>query len=179
MSIEKLKSAGGMAAGLLLMLVLLALPLMLLLGAAEISVWALDWIPQAIGIATLGCMLLIPLAIIPATRGLAASLFGLASLVFGACLWLYALAFTYLEWGMLGVVIGVLIFGVGVVVTGTLAAIFSGMWVVLGNVAFLLALFVGTRLLSVWLARLADERHMRKAARETPSEVVIAHKIEG
>src|SRR3546814_6480149 len=89
-----------------------------------------------------------PLAIIPATRGLASTLFGLALFVFGACLWLYALAFTYIEWGMLGVVIGIMVFGVGVVFTGSLAAIISATWVVLGNLAFLFALFLGARVRS-------------------------------
>jgi hypothetical protein len=140
---------------------------------------ALDWIPSTIGIATFVCVVLIPLAIIPATRGFASSLFGLASFVFGLCLWLYALAFTYLEWGMLAVVIGVMIFGVGVVFTGTLAAILSGTWVVLGNLAFLFALFVGARLLSAWLARLADERRARRVMRDTPSSATITQDPNG
>src|SRR3546814_7199874 len=105
MSIAKLKDVGGMAAGFVVMLAFLAIPIMFLMGAAEFSIWALDWIPGAIGIAILACLVIMPLAIIPATRGLASTLFGLALFVFGACLWLYALAFTYIEWGMLGVVI--------------------------------------------------------------------------
>lgn len=173
MSIAKLKDVGGIAAGFLLLLVFLAIPIILITGAAKFSVWALDWIPGTLGIATLVCIVLVPLAIIPATRGIAANLFGLASLVFGACLWLYALAFTYLEWGMLGVIIGVMIFGVGVVFTGALAAIFSATWIVLGNLAFLLALFVAARFLSVWLAHLADQRTLRREMRDSPSKVII------
>jgi hypothetical protein len=175
-STAKLRDAGGTAAGFLLLLAFIALPIMFLLGAAEFSVWALDWIPSTIGIATLVCVVLIPLAIIPATRGLASNLFGLASFVFGACLWLYALAFTYLEWGMLAVVIGVMVFGVGVVFTGTLAAIFSATWVVLGNIAFLFALFVGTRILSAWLAHLAEQRLLRRVMRDEPSRVILTQK---
>ncbi|MBL8649894.1 MAG: hypothetical protein JNL35_05760 [Sphingopyxis sp.] len=169
----KLRDVGGMAAGFLLMLAFLAIPIIFLMGAAEFSIWALDWIPGAIGIAMLACLAVLPLAIIPATRGLSSSLFGLISLVFGACLWLYALAFTYLKWGMLGVVIGIMIFGVGVVFTGTLAALISATWVVLGNLAFLFALFVATRILSIWLAHLADQRTVRQQMRDTPSRVII------
>src|SRR3546814_7998997 len=146
---------------------------MFLMGAAEFSIWALDWIPGAIGIAILACLVIMPLAIIPATRGLASTLFGLALFVFGACLWLYALAFTYIEWGMLGVVIGIMVFGVGVVFTGSLAAIISATWVVLGNLAFLFALFLGARVLSVWLAHLADQRLLRRKMRDAPSTVNI------
>src|SRR3546814_4520035 len=110
---EKLKNVGGMAAGSVVVLAFLAIPIMFIMGAAEFSIWALDWIPGAIGIAMLACLVLIPLAIIPETRGLASTLFGLDPSVFGECLWLYALAFTYLERGMLGVVIGILVLGVG------------------------------------------------------------------
>ncbi len=173
MSLTKSKDVGGIAAGFLLMLIFLATPIILITGAAKFSVWALDWIPGILGIATLVCMVLAPLAIIPATRRIAAALFGFASLVFGACLWLYALAFTYLEWGMVGVIIGVFIFGVGVVFTCALAAIFSGTWIVLGNLAFLLALFMAARFLSVWLAHLADQQAQRREMRDSPSKVII------
>lgn len=179
MSVAKLKDVGGMAAGVLLLLIFLALPIIFLSGVAKFSVWALDWIPGAIGLATLACLALLPLAIFPASRGFAATLFGLVSLIFGTCLWLYALAFTYLKWGMLGVVLGIMIFGVGVVFTATVAAIFSATWVVLVNLAFLLALFVGTRLLSAWLAHLADERRIRRAMRDSPSSVIITQDRNG
>jgi hypothetical protein len=176
MSIAKLKDAGGTLAGFLLLLAFLAVPVIFLLGAAEFSVWALDWIPGTIGFAILGCLALTPFAIIPATRGLAASLFGLAAFVFGACLWLYALAFTYLEWGMVGVVVGVLLAGVGVVFTGTLAAILSATWIVLGNLAFLFGLFIGARLLSAWLGGLAERRLLQRAMQDAPSAVIITQK---
>ena len=179
MSIAGLKNAGGMVAGVILFLAVLAIPIMFLLGAAEFSVWVLDWIPDAVGLATFACVMLIPLAIIPATRGFAAGLFGLASFVFGACMWLYALAFTYLEWGFVGVVIGVMAFGVGVMITGIVAAVLSGTWVVLGNLAFVFALFVGARLLSTWMEHLAGQRHSRRAMRETPSQVTITPKTNG
>ena len=176
---EKLKSASGVAAGYLLLFVFLSIPIFFLLGAAEFSVWALDWIPGAFAIALGACVLLMPLAIIPASRGLAANLFSITSLVFGACLWLYTLAFTYLEWGMLAVVIGVMLAGVGVIFTGIVAAIFAGAWGVLGNMALLFAMFVGSRFLSAWLAHLAEQRRMREFAYKTPSKVTLTRNSDG
>jgi hypothetical protein len=173
MAINKLKEIGGSAAGLLLMLAFLAIPVLLLFGAAQFSIWALDWIPDVIGIAILVCIVLVPLALIPAARGVAAGLFGLASFVFGVCLWLYSLAFTYIEWGMLAVVLGVLLAGVGVVFTGILAALFSATWGVLSNIAILLVLCVGTRFAASWLSESAERRLLLKRMQETPSEVVI------
>jgi len=178
MSIEKLKNAGGLAGGILIFLAMLVLPALLLLGIAEFSVWALDWIPSTIGIAAVVCMIIAPLALIPATRAYASVLFGAASIVFGVCLWFYALAFTYVEWGLLAVIIGVFILGFGVLFTATLAAIFSGTWVVLGNLALLFVLYLGARLLCTWLARSAEQRALRRAMRETPSEVTVSHRIE-
>jgi len=173
MSIAKLKGAGGMAGGAMLFVALVAIPIMFLIGAAKFSVWALDWIPGTIAIATFACALLIPFAIIPATRGLASKMFGIASLVFGACMWLYALAFTYLEWGLLGVVIGILVFGVGVLFTGALAALVSANWIVLGNLAFLFAAYLGARALSAWLTHLAEQRLLRREMRDFPGTATI------
>lgn len=173
MVVAKLKDAGGFAGGLLLVVALIALPVIFLMGAAEFSVWALHWIPSVIGIAMLICLLLVPFAIIPATRGFSAQLFGLISFVFGTSLWLYALAFTYAKWGLFGVVIGVMLFGAGVIAVGTLAAILSGTWMVLGNLAFLFGLFIVTRIASVWLSNLSEQRTLRRAMQENPSTAVI------
>ena len=178
MSVAKLKEVGGMGAGFLLLIAILAIPIILLTGAAEFSVWALEWIPSIIGVATLACIVLIPFGIIPGTRSFASALFGLASFVFVVCLWLYSLAFTYLEWGMLGVIIGVVIFGVGVVATAILAAVFSGTWVVLGNLATLFALFAGAHILSAWLQHLAEQRLIRRAMRENPSRAIIDQNVD-
>ena len=170
---DKLKGAGGIAGGAILLVVILAIPIIFLTGAATFSVWALEWIPGTIGIALLGSLALLPLAFIPTTRGFVAICYGIASFVFGVCLWLYGLAFTYIEWGMLGVFIGVILFGAGVVFTGLLAAIFSGTWVVLGNIAFLFALFIGTRILSGWLSHLAEKHRTKNVLREAPSKVIL------
>ncbi|MFC3096721.1 hypothetical protein [Alteraurantiacibacter palmitatis] len=155
---EKLKSAGGVAGGMLLLLVILVIPILLLFGAAELSLWMLDFIPRIIGIAVFSGIIIIPLAVIPASRGLASSLYGLASIAFGACVWFFALAITYTEWGMLGVIVGIVMFGAGVVLTGIVAAVFAGQWVVLGNLAILLGLYVVSSILRAWLARLAEDR---------------------
>lgn len=173
MANSKFKAAGGAAGGFILLLALIALPVMLLFGAAEFSVWALEWIPNVIGLATLACLLIVPLALIPATRGAAGRLFGAASIAFLACLWLYALAFTYLEWGLFGVIIGVMMFGAGVVLTGVVAALFTGTWMVLANIAILFAAFVITRMMSGWMSHLADQRRLERQLRVTPGSAVI------
>lgn len=162
MANAKLKNAGGAAAGFFLMFALLAIPIIFLWGAAEFSVWAMKWIPESVSISVLVCLIILPLSLIKPLQGLICQLYALASFIFGSCLWLYGLAFTYHEWGMLGVFIGVIAFGVGVIFTGTLAAIFSGTWVALGNIAFLFVLYFVSRLLSVWLDYKIDQRSVRQ-----------------
>ncbi len=173
MPLNKKKEIGSKAAGFLLLLAFMAIPVVLLFGAAEFSVWALDWMPSVIGIALIACLVLLPVALIPPVRAVLGGLYGLASIVFGLCLWLYCLAFTYIEWGILAVVIGVLLAGVGVVFTGILAALFSAAWGVLGNVAVLVGLAVGTRFLASWLAASAEQRLVQKRMSEEPSSAVI------
>lgn len=170
---EKLKSAGGIIGGLAALAVIIAIPLILLKGMAEISVWALDVIPDTIGWATLAAIVLIPVAITPATRGLAAELFAVVSFVYLACTWLYAMAFTYMEWGFIGLVIGIMLMGIGVIFTGGLASVFAGEWTVLGNIALLLVLTVVTKVASAWLADLAAQRKLKAVMRERPPGVTI------
>lgn len=175
-TLEKIKDLGGSAAGVLVVLAVLTIPVLLLAGAAEISVWALDYIPDVIGLAFLVCVALVPFAIIPASRGLAGQMIGLAGLVFGVCLWLYTLAFTYIEWGMFAVVLGVLFAGIGVIFTGILAAIFSANWLVLGNIAVLVVLTFGGRLVGGLLVSSANMRKLRKLAEEKPAEVILTQR---
>ncbi|OYX65546.1 MAG: hypothetical protein B7Y88_07800 [Sphingomonadales bacterium 32-64-17] len=155
------------------MLLILAIPLLFLFGLAEFSVWALNWIPDVFWIAMVMCIALIPLAVIPATRAIAGAAYGIAAFVFIAGLWLYSLAFTYTEWGMIGVVLGVIVAGIGVVFTAILAALFSASWSVLGNLAILIALGLGTRFIAAWLKASAVRRLVRQQMQEHPSEAII------
>ncbi|RIV85401.1 hypothetical protein D2V17_10590 [Aurantiacibacter xanthus] len=173
MLVNKVREIRGSAAGLLLLLLILAIPILFLLGLAEFSVWALNWIPDVFWIAMVLCIAMVPLAVIPAARAIAGAAYGMASFVFLAGLWLYSLAFTYTEWGMIGMVLGVLVAGIGVVFTAILAALFSGSWAVLGNVAILIALGLGTRFLARWLNASAQERLVRQHMQEHPSEAII------
>jgi len=154
-----LKDFGGVIAGIAIMLVIASIGIALLLGAAELSVWALEWAPAVFGIAFSICLLLLlPLAIIPATRGLSGNGFYLASYVFGVILWILSMAFVYIEWGLFPVIIGLILGGIGVVPIAILASIFEGQWAVLGNLTVLIVLTIGLRIFGVWLVEKAAER---------------------
>ena len=173
---DKLKSIGGTVGGLLLLLAMLSVPVILLFGIASFSVWALEWIPATIGIAFIICLVLLPVSLIPAARGWTSFAYEIAGLTFTLCLWLYCLAYTYVEWGMVAVVLGVLIFGVGVIFTALLAALLSATWGVMGNIALLIALVFGSKVIASVLSASAAKRAFLKHAAERPSEVVLTHK---
>ena len=173
MVVYRIKEKGGAAACLLLVLLIAAVPILFLLGLAEFSVWALAWIPDVLWVALIMCIAFVPLALIPATRGIAGAAYGVAAFVFLAGLWLYSLAYTYTEWGMIGVVLGVLVVGIGVVVTAILAALFSASWAVLGHIAVLIALGLGARFLAAWLNASAQQRLVRHHMQEHPAEAII------
>lgn len=176
---SKAKNAGGMALGLIGLAAFLTIPVALLYGAAELSVWALEWTPGVFAaVFWASLLLLIPLALIPPARGLAALGFVVASYAFGLILWIWAMAFTYDVWGLVAVVIGLLFFGVGVVAVAFLAALIKGFWSLLGTFAFLLVLTYGTRAFGVWLGEKDDARRMERArAQEQAENIKPARKI--
>jgi len=109
---SSVKDAGGRVLGGLMLLAMIMIPIALVYGAAELSLWALEWTPAVFQIAFLAMSLMVLLACIPASRGFAANGLIISSYVFGAILWILALAFTYDVWGLVAVVIGLLMFGI-------------------------------------------------------------------
>ena len=171
----KLKDVGLVGMGILILVALIALAASILMGLGEFSLWALDFLPYVFGWSVVASVLMIPLAIIPATRGWASAGYTFVSFAFGATLWLLCLAFTYVTWGLLPVILGLMFFGVGVAVIGTIAALFTGAWTVLGNIVVMFALTFGLRALGFWLSEKHEERRNRLAARQRPSVAIIDH----
>lgn len=156
---ETAKDAGGCMLGAMLMLGMASLGIAALYGAAELSVFVLEWTPPILAIAFwVTILVLIPLALIPATRGFASGGIIISSYVFGAILWIISMAFTYDVWGLIAVIIGLVFFGVGVVAVAIVAALINGLWSMLGGLAFLLVLTYTSRVLGFWLAEKAEAR---------------------
>lgn len=154
-----IKSFGATVLGLAVMLGVLAIGLGLLLGAAAFSIWVLKWtIPVFSWTLIASIVVLMPLAFIPPTRGYAAIGFMIASTAFGSILWLWGMAYTYSVWGLLGIIVGLVMFGVGVVPVAFVAALVHGSWGNLGMFIFAGCLAFGFRMVATRLAEKADER---------------------
>jgi hypothetical protein len=171
---DNLKTFGGVLTGFALVAGLAIFGIAILYGAAELSLWALEWAPSIFGAILLICIvILLPLAIIPASRGFAGNGFYVASYIFGIILWVLAMAFVYIEWGLFAVIIGLVLAGVGVVPIAILATIVEGQWGVLANLAMLLALTYGLRVFGFWLVEKSAERAILKAAEKARAEQKI------
>lgn len=98
---------------------------------------------------TIFCVIVLPpLTLMKRTRGFSAGGLYLASFLFGASLWLYAMLITYDMWGGIGVVVGLLTLGVP---TATIASVIQGNWWNVANLVYGLVLTFGTRILAIYL----------------------------
>jgi hypothetical protein len=82
----------------------------------------------------------------------------LASYAFGAILWLWGMAYTYSVWGLFAVIVGLVLFGGGVVPVAMFAALVHGDWGNLGLFIVTLGIIIGCRVLANWLAEKVDAR---------------------
>ena len=150
-------------ASAIILALLIAIPVLLLLGAAELSAMALGWMPVLfVGIAGAGAGLAAFLALLQSKRGRAAAVALFTSVLLAALLWVWSLAFTYTQWGLLPVVIGLLIFGFGIVPVAAIVAIFEAQWTTLGLFAALIGCIYAFRVVGANLLRQATERAFDK-----------------
>lgn len=170
----RIKEAGSVVLGLALLIGMMTIGVAFLTGTAVLSVWILKWTFPAFAIAlVLSFTLLVPLSLIPPSRGFSAVGFMTVSFAFGAILWVWAMAYTYMVWGLFAVILGMMLFGVGVLPVAMFAALVHGDWGNLGLFAVSGVFTVGSRVLANWLAEKADER----AARLSQPEIT-AHAYE-
>lgn len=158
-------------ASAIIIALLIAIPVLLLLGAAELSAMALDWMPFLFAaIAGGGGVLAGLLAFAHAKRGRAAAVMLFASVLLAALLWVWSLAFTYTQWGLLPVVIGLLIFGFGIVPVALIVAVFEAQWATLGLFAALIGCIYAYRVVGTNLLRQATERAFEKMRGAPPEQ---------
>lgn len=90
-------------------------------------------------------VVLLPLSLLRRTREIAAVGIHCLSYVFGATAWMYGLLATLKLLGAWAVFLGLIMFGLGVVPLGILAAIFHGQWLRMSDLVVLSLLTFGSR----------------------------------
>ncbi len=149
---EKIKGAGGVVLGLGILVAIFLLIGLLLVGGAWLSAKIYPWLQIISGITLVVLVVLfLPLSFFGRTRVFAGNGFFIASYVFGLTLWVWGFLLTYVLWGGFAVIVGLFIFGVGVIPIAILATLFKGMWSTLGELLFLTVLVFGLRFLGFWL----------------------------
>lgn len=93
-------------------------------------------------------LFLLPLLVFHSTRGWAATGMFLSSYIYGFTAWLLGFLATLHLWGVIAVILGLFMFGVGVVPLGVLATLFNGEWSVLLNLILLTGLMFVSRFVS-------------------------------
>lgn len=149
---NKLKDAGTWLLGIVALLAILAIPALFLAGAEWLSERLLPWFILASTLALVFVVFVaLPLSVFRRCRGFTAIASLVASYVFGATLWMWALLLTLALWGTWAVVIGLFMMGVGVVPIAMLATLFKGMWSILGQLVVLIVLTFGCRSFAFWI----------------------------
>jgi hypothetical protein len=141
----------------LTLLILAILPVFLLYGWAWISIRILPVFSWIIAI----WVILMPIVVGALscwgkTRELAATISLISSFCFGVFVWMWALLITLSSWGIWAVLLGLMMFGFGVVPMALLASLLQKDWSIFVQLVCLAALSVGTQIYSVWLRQKID-----------------------
>ncbi len=133
-------------------------------GVAYVSAIIMPWLLIAAWI-TFGILLIVflPLSFFRRSRRVSCTAFITGSYMFGICGWLLGFLTTYTVWGFWALIVGLFLFGIGVVPIGIAAAAFHGVWDTVWELLLLVVLTFAARGYAVYLANRVDrdiyERH--------------------
>ena len=144
--------------GAVIMLAVFSLPVLFIVGGVYVGEKILPWL-MALSIIAIGvCIVILPLfTLFSVTRAWAGLVFAMVSYVFGITGWFIGLLLTWMLWGGLAVLIGLFIFGVGVVPIAMLATLLKRMWPELGLLFLVVLLTFGSRFLGLFLIKSQSE----------------------
>ena len=147
-----LSGIGTYILGTAILLAVFSLHILFIVGGIWVGEKILPWL-MALSIIAIGvCLVILPLfTLFSVTRAWAGLGFVIVSYVFGLTGWFMGLLLTWMLWGGLAVVIGLFIFGVGVIPIAMLATLSKGMWLELGLLFLVVILTFGSRILGLFL----------------------------
>lgn len=92
----------------------------------------------------------VPLAVLKKCRGVSSMILRAAFPVVVLLVWLRCLLLTYIAWGFIGIVIGVLLAGVGVIPLSLVALLCKGQWLLFGETLLVVAIAFGLFAFGGW-----------------------------
>ena len=163
---ETIRTVGSTIFGIVVFIALIFIAYLLIEGTATVAERLLPILISVTNIGTVLCVvILLPLSFFRATRIIPFWGFLIASYLFGLCVWMLGFLVTYDLWGGTGVFIGLILGGVGIVPLGIIAAALKGLWFLVANIVYGMALTYGTRAFAFYLAAKIDQ-----TAEETATE---------
>ncbi len=149
--ITSIKSVTASVFGFLFMLFIFILPVILLIIGIWIGAAFQEIISWISGLVTALIFILLIISVLPRARAVTGNLIVIGTYVWGISFWLNCLLLTYAQWGIIGVIIGVLLAGIGVVFTAMLAMIFSGQFMIFLFLILNVVFILGVRSLGYWI----------------------------
>jgi hypothetical protein len=154
---EAIKTASAIILGFTVLVALIFVAVLFIEGTATVAGKVLPFLSSITNIGTVFCVVfLLPLSLFRVTRIVSIWGFFIASYLFGLCVWMYGFLVTYDLWGGGGVFIGLVLGGVGIVPLGIIAAALKGLWFIVGDLVYGIALTYGARIFALYLASKAD-----------------------
>lgn len=147
-----LKAGGGYVLVIAGLLLLIAIPVLFIMGAVWVGTHVLPWLTLLSWIILgIDVIIVLPLILIRRTREAALSALYISSYVFGLLLWFDGLLLSYFIWGFIAVFIGLALMGIGVVPVAMLATLLTGEFGMFGTLIYLLVMTFGVRFLATYI----------------------------
>lgn len=150
--VETAKGLGGFVIGLIGLVLVVVIAALLLYGVVWVADWlkTLFWVLAKLAL-SVQILVLIPMSAFRRTRGVSLAGMSIASVVYLILVFVASTVLAYQNFGIMGLVLGLMGAGVGVIAVGIVSALINGMWVEAADVAIVLVIWVGTSLYSDWL----------------------------
>jgi hypothetical protein len=155
---EKFRVIGNALSGIGVLIGMTIIVLMCIEGVEWTTRRAYAWMVLFLGITYIVNLLLLALAIFRRTRAFAGAGFFLTSYVHALALWITSLNFVYLAWGTKWVVIGLLLFGGGIVPMALWVSWLQSPWIHVGSLLMMVVFPIGTRVLGLILMSKPEEK---------------------
>jgi GYF domain 2 len=170
--VATVKSLGSALLGIVVLVGIFSFSVLFLYGSIWVSKHIIYYVFFASVSAFAACVIIFfPLALIRGTRFISVYGFFCSSFLFGLHLWLVSLVHVYNYWGLKGVIIGTLMFGVGVVPIAFLAEVLHSEWMYAAVIVGLVVLTYASRIFALWLATKIEEQRQPRDAVGTSQPV--------
>lgn len=177
--LEKIKSIGYSVLGILIMGAFFLLAYLFFTGGIALGIKILPWLFNITGFVFLvDILILLPLLMLNKTRSITSIGLLISSYIFGVTLWFWGLILTFYYWGFLAVIIGLFIFGVGVVPIALLATIINTEWSLVGQIILMILFTYGSRYYAFHIAKKIDEDYYIETSQVIDREIISENEDE-